>query len=332
MTTRSVSCTVTALLALAIGCGGSATPPDSTPRGPDADSPEAPLTAYRSGMFAAIGHLGAGVAFFKPGVSGAESPSSTLQFGPSQKNACSDVAFDAQGRLYVEFYQAVAGEPPGHIDVYPNGASGEMAPTRIVTAPGLGNSALLTGLAVSSTGEIYVLKSGGASTSAVFVFSPESDSTPVRTISGNSTQMSYPSGLAVDAAGRVYVGTDDSDVALVFAPGADGDVAPTSTLRAEGMRRTQGLAVDADGRVFATVSEPPGVVVFNRGAVERTISGAATGLSAPFGVAVDRRGRVYVTNDGAVPVVRVFAASASGNVSPEAVLSDVAGSGAAVAP
>jgi hypothetical protein len=328
------------LLALASGCGGRADEAADSGTSQTTLSP-APLGGYSAGTLAAVGVGGASVSVFPGGVPDAGlgyPPPFSLNLGPTQEDAMSRIAFGPDRRLYVELYQAVPSEPAGLIAVFPSGAFGSMSPVRVVSGPSLGASAYLTGLAVGADGNIYVLRNGGDQpTSAVLVFGPGSDSTPVRTIMGDQTQLSYPSGLAVDAAGQVYVGSDGPSAVMTFAAGADGNVAPISTLQApQGMGGTEGVAVDASGRVYVTVTVPPGVVVFNGGAVERTISGAATGLASPIDVAVDARGRIFVsdyaTSSSGSGDVRVFAPGATGDVAPEEVLLNVEGIGAAVVP
>ena len=61
---------------------------------------------------------------------------------------------------------------------------------------------------------------------------------PALTIAGSKTKLNDPYGIAVDAAGYVYVGNCPQDVTkppavgsiLVFAPGASGNVAPVQRI------------------------------------------------------------------------------------------------------
>ena len=56
------------------------------------------------------------------------------------------------------------------------------------------------------------------------------DAVPQRTLSGNLTTITFPYGVAVDAAGYLYVADSEDNSILVFAPGATGNVAPVRTI------------------------------------------------------------------------------------------------------
>ncbi|HUN28626.1 MAG TPA: hypothetical protein VMV65_02375 [Alphaproteobacteria bacterium] len=109
---------------------------------------------------------------------------------------------------------------------------------------------------------------------------------PIATISGSASDIGQPTGLALDASGKIYVADQASTVCtpacpaiLIFPPGSNGAVTPTA------------------------------------------IHGSNTGLAAPTGIKVDNAGNIYVADEKAGQgVVYVFASNASGNVAPTATL------------
>jgi hypothetical protein len=116
------------------------------------------------------------------------------------------------------------------------------------------------------------------------------NTTPIAVISGASTGIGQPTGVAIDSAGNIYVSDQASTICapalakcaaiLVFPPGSSGNVAP------------------------------------------KYIAGNATLLLAPTDVKVDNSGRIYVADSTATGagVIYVFASGATGNVPPASTL------------
>lgn len=76
--------------------------------------------------------------------------------------------------------------------------------------------------------------SGRIVTSSINVYRMDAkgDAAPIRVITGPSTQMDWPTGLAVDEErGELYVANDMGDSVLVFRTDADGDAAPIRALK-----------------------------------------------------------------------------------------------------
>jgi hypothetical protein len=125
---------------------------------------------------------------------------------------------------------------------------------------------------------IYVANDTGSYADSITVYplNANGNVTPVQSISGANTGLSYPAGVAVDQGGNVYVTNSSYPVAsiTVYAPGANGNIAPI-----------------------------------------RTIEGSSTDLHSPRGIAVNSKGEIYVADAGAQSVL-VFAAGANGNVAP----------------
>jgi len=122
-------------------------------------------------------------------------------------------------------------------------------------------------------------------------------------------QFLEPVGIAVDAAGRVYVADTWNLRVQVFAPGSDGkvDPRPEATIQVTGWESDSRenkpyIAVDPGGRIYFTVPDRSYVAVVNlSGKVLAVWGGYGTDLSSftlPIGVAVDSAGKVYVSDSG----------------------------------
>ena len=73
------------------------------------------------------------------------------------------------------------------------------------------------------------------------------DTPPLRVITGEKTQMNWPTGLAVDPDRQeLYVANDMGDAVLVFSAAAEGDVSPIRVLRGDqtNLKNPTGLALD----------------------------------------------------------------------------------------
>lgn len=180
-----------------------------------------------------------------------------------------------------------------------------------------------SGIAIDSKNNIYVSNLQGASVT-VFAF-PGSTATPSPTpsptatasstasptasptatpdniapeamISGATTGLGQPTGIALDASGNIYV----SDQAAKITPSSSGDCTPGTTA------------------IPAILIFPAG----SNGAVApKCIAGSNTKLVAPTDVAVDKSGNVYVADElSGTGVIYVFAAGSTGNVAPSGTL------------
>jgi sugar lactone lactonase YvrE len=168
---------------------------------------------------------------------------------------------------------------PDNIAVYPADADGEANPLEVIEGPAT-NLASPAAVAVDHSGSIYVANDGppacthacnqcipipnGAGSVTVYAPGSNANSTPIRKISGGKTGLIYPTGVALDSSGNIYVlnsthygfvgvcvetvqnsrnigsggarsdyiagVTRGDDPILIFAPGSDGDVAPIATI------------------------------------------------------------------------------------------------------
>jgi hypothetical protein len=91
------------------------------------------------------------------------------------------------------------------------------------------------GIAVDSTGNVYVSSTSGSGGSIV-VFAPTAtgDIAPIRTIQGALTQLGALGGIQVDAVGNIFVVSTDihgeNPTVLKFSATASGNVAPTLSI------------------------------------------------------------------------------------------------------
>ena len=155
---------------------------------------------------------------------------------------------------------------------------------------------------------------------------------------GDAARLDYPSGVAVDSAGNVYVADTNnqeirkispSGVVTTLAGSAGQTGSSDGTGNAARFDLPEGLAVDCAGNVYVadTVNQeireisPAGVVTTlagsagQRGASDGT--GSAASFNSPYGVAVDSAGNVYVVDTNNQEIREI---------SPAGVVSTLAGS------
>ena len=222
---------------------------------------------------------------YAPGATGNANPVVTISGSNTGLNASATVAFNAQGDLYVT-NQSVTSPS---VTEYAPGASGNVAP--IATIAGASTDLAFNdagGVAVSLgfTGNLLVANSAD---SAVTEYAAGSNGNvaPTATITGASTQLGAPDGVAIDSAGDLFVSTP-SDLIAVFAPGATGDVFPVDTIAGAGtgLATPSDVALDAAGDVLVTSSASNALTEYAPGAYGDVTpiamtSGSATGLDDP---------------------------------------------------
>ncbi|WP_155948805.1 NHL repeat-containing protein [Mycobacterium sp. URHB0044] len=103
------------------------------------------------------------------------------------------------------------------------------------------------------------------------------------------SDLTYPSGIAVSAAGDVYLTDTDSDRVLKLAAGSD----EQTVLPFTGLKNPRGVGVDTAGNVYVTSADK--VVKLPAESSQQTVL-PFTGLQHPGSVAVDTAGNVYVTD------------------------------------
>src|SRR2546422_1060764 len=276
-----------------------------------------------------VANYGVGtVTAYAPRASGNAAPTATIGGSNTDLSYPVGIALDTTGNLYVANYYGSS------ITVYAPGASGNATPSTTIAGSNTGLS-WPWGIARDAAGNLYVVNSwssSGSTSITVYAAGASGNATPSATITGNNTGLSGPHGIALDAAGRLYVANGGSNTITVYAAGATGNAAPIATIAGAntGLSGPIGLAFDPAGRLYVT-NDAGSVTVYAAGASGNvapiaTIGGSSstdnTGLNYPVGIARDGAGRLYVTNPGP-NTVTVFAAGASGNATPATTISTI---------
>jgi len=220
------------------------------------------------------------------------------------------------------------------ITVYAPGASGNATPTATIAGDNTGLS-FPFGVALDGAGNIYVTNSassvGGSNSITVYAAGASGNATPAATIAGGNTGLDFPTGIALDGTGNIYVGNSGGNITVdgsitVYAAGASGNATPTATIAGgnTGLSIPQGIALDGAGNIYVANIVSNSITIYAAGAngnatPAASIAGGNTGLSFPVGIALDGAGNIYVTNFTGNSVT-VYAPGASGNTTPTATI------------
>ena len=221
------------------------------------------------------------------------------------------------------------------------------------------------GIITNQTAALYVANSlggpDGLGSVTIYPTGSTGNATPTVTISGsggtNNTGLNFPTDLAFDASGNLYVtnaygGPDGYGSVTIYAPGFNGNVAPVATISDNpscaacdntGLTFPYGIAIDPAGKIYvANVGGGPdtlgSVTIYaalgsSTGTLNEaptaTIAGASignnnTGLSFPSSIALDSAANIYVTNDGSLnggaDSITIYSAGSKGNVTPSSTI------------
>jgi hypothetical protein len=203
------------------------------------------------------------------------------------------VALDANNEVNV-VNRPFGGNGP-NVELFDSGSSGNTGPLAGIAGnmTGLSNP---DGLAIDAIGLYYVSNDSGLATASITVYpgglqdNQLTNELPLATIAGSLTNLQVPTGIAVDATGKVYV-ADANGFVDVYA------AVPLSTTN-------------------QMLDEKPLAI----------ITGSKTGLSDPVGIALDSSGDIYVANNTGCSgsSITVYAANPSGTLN-EAPLGTIAG-------
>jgi hypothetical protein len=264
------------------------------------------------------------------------------------------IAVDSQGTTYLEIQETLLLMCPGASTVHsylPIQADGEI----VLSNPGT--------IAVAQPMNFFTKDADAIAFYGIGSFVPYDDQSldadpvpspsppPSSEISGTSTGLDAPFGLAFDSTGQAYVGNNSN--VTVYAANARGNVGPKSTISLPNAGLVEPLDVGTDGvgNVYVLYAldlrpgggQTPAVAEYaagsNGAAPIAVISGAATELGtfkgkSPFNqaqdsvtaLAVDASGDVYVgsltpsngaTNQTSGGIIYEYAAGSNGNVAPE---------------
>jgi hypothetical protein len=184
--------------------------------------------------------------------------------------------------------------------------------------------------AAPAAGTIYVLSNN--STIESFAPSSGSGATPLVSFSSTALSNNPPTGIAVDATGRVYTAITSGSGGLIYSftygsYSGGGAISPSTTLTS--VAGPWSLAIDPGGDLVATDSVNNAVDFFAAGANGsaapiKSIAGSNTQLNLPYQAAFDGNGNLYVINANTPSVTVYSASSISGtgtiNATPTAVI------------
>ena len=284
------------------------------------------------------------ITVYPAGANGSTNPIVTIEGEKPGLDGPTAIAFDSAGNIYI----ANAGKSGGGHDSvtkYAAGSSGNVAPVAEITGDATKLSSP-TGLTVDSSGNIYVANDGSVAgvADSITVYSPGStgNAAPTKVISGSSTLLDRPGGVAVDSQGNIYATSfgaegNSSVSILVYAKDSAGNVAPSESIDGDCavLSCPGAIALDAGANIYVTnpgnlASGDESVAVFTHDTLvpgytgqcltpAYNIFGPKTGIAQPFGIAVDSLGGIYVTNSDANSIV-VFQTGDNGNVTPTATI------------
>jgi hypothetical protein len=238
-------------------------------------------------------------------------------------NGPNGVAVDALGNVYVAdtFNRTIRKMTPGGVVTTLAGTAGSSGST-----DGTGSAARFTsaaGVAVDAAGNVYVADRGDhtirkiTSGGVVTTLAGTAGSSGSTEGTGTAARFANPSGVAVDAAGNVYVADRSNHtirkitsggVVTTLAGTAGSSGSTDGTGSAARFNDPIGVAVDATGNVYVAESLNSTIRKITSGGVVTTLAGTArsygstdgTGSAARFnypgGVAVDAAGNVYVAD------------------------------------
>jgi len=254
--------------------------------------------------------------------------------GPaSQMWSAGDMAYVAsEGVIYVSDFRGQV------IRVFPAGATGDAPPLREIDSPSLGQPRSI--VVVPAAGELIAV--AGACCLGTYDRLANGEVAAQRFVSGASTQLNNPAGIAYRAAtDEIFVGDNTTPTVtgeiLVFPRTANGNVAPARVI--SGPTTQLGIQVWAVAahpvlpEIYALVSQGGGafgIVSFDASASGdatplRVVGGSNTLMVNSQGFDYNPRSDEFVvlanSYGGGTPAVLVFPRAAQGNVAPSRIIS-----------
>jgi sugar lactone lactonase YvrE len=283
------------------------------------------------------------VTVFKAGRSGNVGPIDIIR-GPSTRlsNPLA-IALDSSGDIYV--VNRGRDSTPS-VTTYAPGSKGDAVPVAVLggSRTGLLNPNAIT---LDPRGRIYVANQGATSPAkepSITIYSSGSNGNvaPLATIRGSNTGLTGPTGIALDAAGNIYVVNGNNSI-TVYPAGSNGDEAPLATISGSntGLIGSFGIAI-----ISTTVPTPTSTATRTpmrtptpipshtsagtptgtpiHGAtptpIARTATGTATPISSPTPKSV---GKILVTNTCSSEVT-AYPIGSNGNVTPSSAVTGLA--------
>lgn len=168
-----------------------------------------------------------------------------------------------------------------------------------------------TGVAVDAAGNVYFadtyLPDGGGRVSRLMKCNPSDPAHPIVLVNyTDRDHLTWPSGLAVDSAGNVYIAdTLDNSIKKW-----DPSTLELSTLISGDLNNPYGVAVDAAGNVYIADTDNNAIKKWNAATPVTPVPAVLTsGLNQPWGLAVDAARNVYIAdtyNNAIKMIVRAY--------------------------
>jgi len=287
------------------------------------------------------------VTVYAAGANGNVPPLAVIGGSNTGLNLPVGIALDASGKIYV---LNGATNLPG-VNVYPPLGSSTGILNQAPIASIAGSQTLLDypdSIALDSQGNIYVANEGPIVSRKLYDYGritiypagSNGNIAPTATISGVKTGLAYPTGIAVDSGGNIYVGNfytantkgEIFSSVTVYSAGSKGNARPIAVISGDNTSfyYPQGMALDSSGNLYvsANLGGISAIEIFPAGSNGNvspavTITGADTGLSFPHAIALDAGGSIYVLNDNdpnGIPSVTAYPAGSSGNAAPIATI------------
>lgn len=239
----------------------------------------------------------------------------------------------APGTLIVANQDADSDPNFPSIGFFSPSADANAPPERLLAGDQTGLNGGNAAAAVISNGQVYVSNPTNGNIT-IYPLKANGNISPAATLEGPATMITFPAGLAVDTAGKIYVADEGPEGGgpgsiLVFPAGASGNVAPLTAITptTTPLQTPVGITVASNGDIWVANFGGASVMKFTAGSsgdvpAAATLAGSNTMIDLPSYVALDSTGNLYVSNDGAgatpptTDAILIFPAGSNGNVAP----------------